>query len=79
MIKLTYKLLKVIFNVTIKMVLIVLIYNYIILPCIDNLANDIPVPTDECVSSHEENMELFPPNDCETCMYHNNLDECICK
>ena len=69
-----YKLLKVIFNVTIKMVLIVLIINYIILPCIDNMNKDTLVPTDECVSSHEENMELFPPGQCYLCDY-----ECKCE
>ena len=74
MIILIYKLLKIIFNVTIKMVLIVLIFNYIILPCIDNLANDTSVPTDECVSSYEENMELFPPDQCGICDY-----ECKCN
>jgi len=81
MIKLIYKLLKIIFNVTIKMVLIVLVFNYIILPCVDNWADDVPTEynSTECVESYEESMELFPPNDCETCMYLNNLPECVCE
>ena len=68
MIKLIYKLLKIIFNVTIKMVLIVLVFNYIILPCVDNWANDEQVPLNECVESYEESMELFGwSDDCDYC------------
>tara|TARA_R100001463_G_scaffold63743_2_gene116815 strand:+ start:78 stop:302 length:225 start_codon:yes stop_codon:yes gene_type:complete len=57
----------------IQMWLIVLLFNYIILPSVDNWAND--VPTDECVSSHEENMELFPIIDPWNC----DNDTCRCN
>jgi len=69
MIKLTYKLLKIILKVTIKMVLIVLLFNYLILPCIDNWAKDESVPANECVESYEESMELFPADNCDYCDY----------